>query len=305
MRLLLTIAHYFGPAAKGALRGRHGSQRPTSAPRIQALTQCLHALHQLYGPSQCTMQLAERRTVSANQDVKGLLRVLICTSGTSHLIEHLPVEKRLFEHITTDCRPDLLGYECQALLRDHWGDYDYYAYLEDDLVLHDPWFFVKLAWFNRAVGDDKLLQPNRYERGPGPLVHKAYVDGDLEDRVTERFQRVADEPHLEEAVFGKRIVFLRTRNPHSGCYFLNADQMKHWIEQPFFCDRATSFIGPLESAATLGVMRAFKVYKPAPQVASFLEIEHFNTQFLSQIRRPTDRPGVAGPTDAGNRYPPS
>jgi hypothetical protein len=38
-----------------------------------------------------------------------------------------------------------------------------------------------------------------------------------------------------------------------------------------FFDRDTSFIGPLESAATLGIMRAFRIYKPAPEHAAFLE----------------------------------
>lgn len=79
------------------------------------------------------------------------------------------------------------------------------------------------------------------------------------------------------------IVFRRALNPHSGCYFLNSRQMQHWIEQPYFLDRDTSFVGALESAATLGIMRAFKIYKPAPQHGNFLEIQHFGTAFLSLI----------------------
>lgn len=37
------------------------------------------------------------------------------------------------------------------------GKYDYYCYLEDDLILYDFWFFVKLKWFNYYVGNNNLL----------------------------------------------------------------------------------------------------------------------------------------------------
>ena len=48
--------------------------------------------------------------------------------------------------------------------------------------------------------------------------------------------------------------------------------------------RDTSFVGPLESAATLGIMRTFKVYKPARENANFLEVEHYGRRFSSLIR---------------------
>jgi hypothetical protein len=60
--------------------------------------------------------------------------------------------------------------------------------------------------------------------------------------------------------------------------------MAYWAAQPHFLDRDTGFIGPLESAATLGIMRTFRVYKPAVENASFLEIEHHGTAFISQLR---------------------
>ncbi|BAY64017.1 hypothetical protein NIES22_41080 [Calothrix brevissima NIES-22] len=41
---------------------------------------------------------------------------------------------------------------------------------------------------------------------------------------------------------GMPIKFRRVLNHHAGCYFLNADQMAHWANQPYFLDRDTSFI---------------------------------------------------------------
>jgi hypothetical protein len=37
-------------------------------------------------------------------------------------------------------------------------------------------------------------------------------------------------------------------------------------------------------------MRAFAVYKPAPETADFLEVEHFGQTFLDRIKPPV-RPG--------------
>jgi hypothetical protein len=59
--------------------------------------------------------------------------------------------------------------------------------------------------------------------------------------------------------------------------------MAHWAAQPYFLDRDTGFIGPLESAATLGIMRTFRVYKPANENANFLEIEHYGNGYISQL----------------------
>jgi hypothetical protein len=115
----------------------------------------------------------------------------------------------------------------------------------------------------------------------------------LRERVTAPFQDLSQARPLVGTVLGAPVVFQGTLNPHSGCYFLNARQMELWTKPPYFLDRDTSFIGPLESAATLGIMRTFAVYKPAPQNASFLEVQHFATDFRGLIRQ--EDIGVSGP----------
>ncbi len=264
------------------------ARRFTGARRSLRARLCPHglsdALHQLFGAGQHVMQLAERRTIPANRQFLSEIHVVVCTTRDQHVLNQLTLDRSLFQHYPTDEDPAMLGFQCQGILRDRWGNYDYYCYLEDDLILHDPWLFVKLRWFNGHVGQDKLLLPNRFELGTGMPVHKVYVDGSLRRDVTARFQDVNDCPRMESQVLGTDVVFQRPLNPHSGCWFLSAEQMRHWIRQPFFLARDTSFIGPLESAATLGVMRAFKIYKPAPENASFLEIEHYGNRFLSLLR---------------------
>lgn len=286
MRILLTIPHFFDLQSNGGATSRHGSQSADASSRRRALAAALLAPHQLWGRAQCMMQLAERRSRPANDDFRGNVDVVVCTTEGRHLINDLPVSAAFFEHFETRAAPELLGFECHAVLRDRFGDYDWYGYLEDDLILHDPWFLAKLEWFAAQAPSEALLQPNRFERGYGPLAQKAYVDGDLAEQTTKRWQNIREHSQLRATVMGRQLLFHRPLNPHSGCFILSAAQMGHWLRQPHFLNRDTSFIGPLESAATLGIMQTFRIYKPARSNASFLEIEHYGTGFISQLRRP-------------------
>jgi len=287
MRILFTIAHFFNPKGEG----KHASQRKDPRPRIQALAVAIASLHQVFSKSQCTIDIGQRVAVPANQLQSHDIDIVICTTGSYHLLERLPLPAHFYKHHSTHAEPMLLGFSCQEVLRDSLGQYDYYCFLEDDLIISDPWFFIKLAWFTKMTGDRHLLQPNRYEVSPQGLVRKAYIDGDLAPRVTAPFQNVQEEPEFKGQVMGSPVIFRRALNPHSGCYFLNAAQMAHWAEQPYFLDRDTSFVGPLESAATLGIMKTFRIDKPAPSNAGFLEIQHYGNGFLSliggQVRLPT------------------
>ena len=109
--------------------------------------------------------------------------------------------------------------------------------------------------------------------------------------MTAPFQDLTVTPIATGKLLGTTVTFERAKNPHAGCFFLNGRQMETWASQPYFLDRDTSFVGPLESAATLGIMRTFRVYKAAAESAAFLEIEHFGTSFLGNLRRRAD---VAG-----------
>src|SRR5262249_10632455 len=137
------------------------------------------------------------------------------------------------------------------------------------------------AWFNGVAGDEALLGPNRFEVAPGQVVHKLYIDGNMADpSISPRFQDAADRPMVEAEALGRRFRFQRVNNTHSGAFFLNARQMAHWAAQPHFLDRDAGFADPMASAATLGVMRAFRLYKPARENAGFLELRHLSNRYL-------------------------
>jgi len=277
-RVLVTIPHFFNPEGDQ----RHGSTRKDPQPRIQALSRCVAALHQVLGSRQGVLQIVSRTAHPANEAVAVDLDVVVCTTGGHHLADRLPLPPGFFSHEATAAEPKMLGFECHRVLRDRFGAYDWYAFLEDDLILHDPWALTKMAWFSRTFGPERLLQPNRYETSVHRTPRKLYIDGDLRKAVTDAFCP-GDDPELAGDMLGRAVRFRRALNPHSGCFFLSAEQMGRWIAAPHFLDRDVRFIGPLESAASLGVMRSFRVYKPVMSNAAFLEIQHGSEGFLSLI----------------------
>jgi hypothetical protein len=288
MRVLLTIPHYYDRRNGDS---RHGATSDDASFRQAALESCIASLHQSLGRAQSMMQLRNRRTDTANADLTALVHVVICTTADRHLVSELTLEQDLYQHRVVAGPPEQLGFQARRILRDRFGSYDWYGYLEDDLLLHDPWFLQKLIWFQELAGPEAVLLPNRFERGRRSLVTRAYVDGDLEECVTREFQDIHDQPTLSATALGRPVTFRRPLNPHSGCYFLSAEQLSAWMTRPEFLSTDAGFVGPLESAATLALMQCFRIYKPDRACASFLEIEHAGDRFIRQLRRPeaTDR----------------
>jgi hypothetical protein len=264
----------------------HGSSYSRADERAAIVTRTIAALHQTFGQAQAMMQLHQRRTDSANTKIRMHVEVIVCTTRDHHLADRIQTPRYFFEHQVCDIDPRLLGFACHDALKAKSADYDWYGFMEDDLLVNDPMFFGKLDWFQQLAGDDAVLQPNRFERSTFDLATKAYVDGDLDASVTQDFQDVTQHREIETLLFDAPIRFIRATNPHSGCFFLNRQQLMKWIDSPAFLDRRPLFIGPLESAASLSLMRTFRVYKPAVENAGFLEIEHQSMQFISQLRSP-------------------
>lgn len=299
MRLLATFPHYFDPQASRRADGRrHGSTEPDRPARVAALRAAVAALHQHFGPQQRQIDYTTKKVERVNARTAGTVDVVICTTRGLHVLDDLDLPGGWFEHRATDAPPVELGYECQAVLRDRRGAYDVYAYFEDDLIVRDPWWLVKLAWFRDRTGPEALLLPNRYEVGTRAASARVYIDGPIPDALTAPFEPDRDRRELRSEVLGQPIRFVRPSNPHAGCYALSAPQLERWTARPDFLDRSAAFIGPLESAATLGLLRTFRIYKPAPENASFFEIEHAGTQFLGEVYSaaagPHPRPGPSG-----------
>jgi hypothetical protein len=141
---------------------------------------------------------------------------------------------------------------------------------------------TKLEWFIQENGEETTLAPHRFERSLTEPLHKLYHDGLVRPDFTAAWQDVTDRQFLDAELLGQRLRFERWPNPHSGCFFLNARQMERWVSQPYFRDDDSSFAGPLESAASLGIIKTFRQYKPSPTNAGFLELEHLHPRYLGE-----------------------
>ena len=287
MRILFAIAHYFHPGpAKG--KAGHGSLGRDPAPRLRALATCISALHLHYGPGQGVIRIADRTLQPANTARGSDIDVLVCTTDGRHLLDRParaihPGQEPLYPRGHRQAEPTALGFACAAALRERLGIYDWYCYMEDDIILHDPALLRKLAWFTSLAGDHCLLQPNRFEApGRGPW-RKVYIDGDLAGRVTAPFCDPGAAPAVSGDCLGRTVTFQGARNPHSGCWFLNARQMEMLAARPDMAEPSEAFVGPLESAATLRIMQAFTVYKTTPEHMDFLEVQHAGAAFASLI----------------------
>jgi len=280
MRILFAIPHFFEPAPGG----NYGSQRTSPAARAAATRRCIASLWQTFSPAQSLSNGLTQDFHAANPRLAAEITVALCTTGDSHLVAELG--EYPFHHIRTNADPPFLGFECHKVLRSGRGQYDWFVYLEDDLCVADPLFFVKLTWFGAQFGDVALLQPNRFELTGDPAPYKLYIDGNPHDRSAAALQRRDGEPNLTASALGRPLLFQRVANPHAGCFFLSAAQFARWADQPDFAAPSAAFHGPLESAATLGIARHFRVYKPARETAAFLEIEHLDRRYLDRQFRP-------------------
>ncbi|WP_029008270.1 hypothetical protein [Azospirillum halopraeferens] len=296
MRILVAIPHYVRPGS-----GYYGSTAAGTdgTERGAALQETIAALHRCLGPRQSL--LLNRRAnvrIRTNRADDSVLDVVVVTTGEHHDLARLRLPPDTWRRRATTVEPLALGFECHAALAEGIGAYDWFAYLEDDLVVEDAAFLVKLAWFLGLVGPEALLLPNRFEVLPDS-PEKLYIDGHVDPAFAGRWQDVRDRSRLTGRVMGAPVTLWRPNNPHAGCFILSEAQMRRWAEQPHFLDRDTSFAGPLESAATLGMLKTFRIYKPAPDSAGFLEIRHRNNRYLGNwLARPD---AVREPTWVGRR----
>ena len=286
-RALIVIPHYFDPSA-GSDQHRHDSRRPASAvARAQALEQVIVGLHELFGRHRwgCwTHTLSCERF--ENPDALDLM-IVICTVGEAHLLQRLTCSNKLYTNASFDLDPQWLGLGAHAVIRDNVArGYDWFAYLEDDLLIEDPKFFAKLDYFHRIlderVGTNALLLPMRYEtvrdlEAPEKLPLRLYCD-----------YRAGDKPlHDGPAIIVPNelgdITLEPARHPHGGCFFLDRKRAEIFVASPYCASAAKIWTTPLDTAATVAIWSSFRLYKPAANSFGVLDIRHLRPAMLRRF----------------------
>jgi hypothetical protein len=174
-----------------------------------------------------------------------------------------------------------LIFESQRIVRERMGQYDFYATLEDDIIVHDSSYLEKLTWFGDTFGAAHLLQPRRIEVSKsGSHLGKVIID----DEVPAKLRITTDHKgpdRLTGVYHGKPQGFSRPFNPHSCCWFVSEEQLGVWVKHPTFYDLDTSWIDPLASAATRSLALTFDIFKPAAPDPFFLEVEHYGNRYAN------------------------
>jgi hypothetical protein len=154
---------------------------------------------------------------------------------------------------------------------------DLTLYCEDDLVISDPLFFDKQLWFLSRSNHQAVLMPHRYELVPGGEGRRLLVDGPLRPEFIGRFCQPKDAVASGRFLDGQTVNFDRAANPHSGLFCISSDQITLLRQHALPRD---GFVTPLETAATLTVLRHFAVLKPSPEHRAFVWVEHGHPSFL-------------------------
>lgn len=278
MRALVVFAHYFRAESQSI---HSSTDERARAARRHAIAQALLSWRAHFGET-ATLNV-EHRKFELNAPSAPQLDLAIVVNRDDHLLDDAMLRAFGAEKIVFDLdQPRMLPFMAQRIMADRKQSYDWFVYSEDDLAMRDGGLFSKLDAFRDAFGPKRVLQPHRYEINPRALRAKTYIDGDLRPRLMSRLFALVEEsePTLIQRGAPEAVKFTRAMNPHSGFFALCAEQFDAWSRQPHFLDLDSSFVSPLESAATLGLMKTFSVYKPALPMR-YLEIEHLDAKFSS------------------------
>lgn len=290
-RILLVIPHYFGAGPD-----YYGSTNPTCRDqRITALQRCISAIHQNIGGSQMFLS-SQDKADDASLLLRHEVKIVICTTAHDHVLNDLPLNSDCYQQrICTPDTPMNLGFCCYHAMQEEYGNFDWYCYLEDDIIINDPLFFHKLSLFNTCAHDAYyLLQPHRFELCNSGAPKKQYIDGPMWNNAREIMERLRLPDCKSEISLDCRstgnIRTVTADNPHAGCFFLTPEQLWILMQQSWFGQPLSGFVGPLESSATLPIMTMFNIFKPAVKHAAFLEVHHHHQ---TQARRAD----FSGPTE--------
>lgn len=193
-------------------------------------------------------------------------KIIINTIPEHSIIRHLP--KYLCSLIEVveqpNCNPELLGFKAQGEFIKRINSYDWFIFLEDDIIINDGCFIDKLETINRNLNPKIVLIPNRFEICEGT---KNYVD------------LVNSKWNQNSVIKLGNIKIAECQNPHSGIYCLSKQQLEIWIKSGRFWHEKLTFVGNLESAATGCLFECFSLYKPHPENLYFLEVQHWDKKY--------------------------
>lgn len=283
MRALLVFAHYFKAEEKSIYSSTNAAMQELRKKNLERV---------LLGWRGCFSESSvldiEHKHFVPNGDMKCAMDIKILTHDDNHLLDAELMRRYGVQKVNVRANnPRFLPFAAHRLMADNEGKYDWFVYSEDDLLVSDPYFFAKLQKFQDCFGMYRTLNPHRFEMNPAAFRFKTYIDGNLRAKFIDGFLGMREEtsPLLEQDFDFGKVRFVRARNPHSGFFALSDEQVAYWKRQPSFQDLDCSFVSPLESAATLSILKSFSIYKAEAPAMSYFDVEHLDNKF-SGMRLP-------------------
>ena len=289
-RVSVAIAHYFRETSKEI--GYGSSRVGARLARQVALSRCLGSVLGLGRlPKDVILNMAEQvievapsRQDSTTQLEGVVVDVHLFVTGDAYLQEICDY----FAPRITLHRLELEDPRTLPMAASHWlrhqqeSDAHLHVYLEDDLIIQDPYFFDKQVWFTERTQHQFVLMPHRLEPCLIDASRQLCVDGPVklvgqEEQVwSDQEQQIARGTYWD----GRSVGFALASNPHSGSFCLSERQRQHLKDQNAV---PNEFVGPLETAATGTVWQHFPVWKPMWPDRDFLSVEHGHPSFLGYI----------------------
>ena len=274
-----------------AINRMHGSSRlGVRRLRSSVLDEVIFQIHNLFGQRHWTLDCATMNRVGGLNSFSVDFQIFVMTTGKSHLLSDLQTYPTHFEHIKTRVEPQFLGWECARWISNHLGEFDYFIYLEDDLIIRDQTFLKKVSYFNAISGQavtNAVLQPQRYERALNTKdkrtlanIEKLYIDYAKSDDV------IPEGPPLNVHFMDMEIELEVARNPHAGCYIVNSEQAERMCSHSDFLNPEKIYISPLDTAASAFLARTHTIYKTSIRNLSFFEVEHGHQTCLPTMSDP-------------------
>ena len=198
------------------------------------------------------------------------LTIAIQTLPNRHVTAYLPEYQLKCIQIQEcpECDPMFVGFRLQEEFVERVEEFDWFLFIEDDIVLYDSFTLEKLENFNRQSGyENAILYPNRYEMYEGT---KRYIDLTI------------TKPFLANKLSSLEIEgvkFAEFNNPHAAFYCLSRQQIKQWIKSGRVFKNQVLKVGPLESAATFCLLECFSIYKPHPSNLNYFEVRHYDSKY--------------------------
>ena len=288
-RVRVGIPHFFREEPSGSNPGYGSSRVGNKFARATAFARSLGSFLALncssrdwiLNISRREMDLAPHTFLQSLQDIHVEVHVFVCGDFFIKDVINL-YSARIKVHRVNLEKPVELPLAVVRYLLDTSDPADMTIYAEDDLIVQDSQFIDKLVWFHEVSNHQYILMPHRRELAVARAPQNLYVDGpiSLSGQATTIYS------NSESVVFSEcyrvqpDISFVEASNPHSGMFCIMPQHLEkirdyHWPP--------TTFISPLETAATGVLLPHFPILKPSWTCRRFFQIEHGNPSFLSYL----------------------